>query len=224
VAETTGLPIHHYAEIDFAGFLEVVDALGGITLCNRSGRRLDDAYANLHMAPGCQEMNGVKALAFVRARHVDSDFGRIGRQQEFLRAVLAEVDRRSGLTGLPTLKGVAEIATDHIKTDDTLGTGTAIGLVRRLRGLGPVSLDMRVYPSVASPPHCGGCAASASGSSAPATPPSRRVGQASTLAYPPDLAPQARLLSAVLGGQAKLVKAGEGATLVLTVGSGFKLR
>ncbi|HET9560113.1 MAG TPA: LCP family protein, partial [Actinomycetota bacterium] len=57
------LPIHHYAEIDFAGFLEVVDALGGITLCNRSGRRLADAYANLHMAPGCQQMNGVKALA-----------------------------------------------------------------------------------------------------------------------------------------------------------------
>ena len=94
VSETTGLPINHYAEIDFAGFLKVVDALGGITLCNRSGHRLDDRYANLHMGPGCQEMNGVKALAFVRARHVDSDFGRIGRQQEFMRAVLAEVERR----------------------------------------------------------------------------------------------------------------------------------
>ena len=77
-----------------------------------------------------------------------------------MRAVLAEVDRRSGLTSLPTLKGVAEIATDHIKTDDTLGTGTAIGLARRLRGLGPASLDMRVYPSVASPPRCAGCAPS----------------------------------------------------------------
>ena len=274
----------HYAEIDFAGFLEVVDALGGITLCNRSGHRLDDAYANLHMAPGCQEMNGVKALAFVRARHVDSDFGRIGRQQEFLRAVLAEVDRRSGLTGLPTLKGVAEIATDHIKTDDTLGTGTAIGLARRLRDLGPASLDMRVYPSVASPPRCAGCAAfvdplpeaailmralardaarlppvglpggkgvslattrmtvlngsGAQGAAARAAADLRRLGvrvvgtgnaatqtgQASTLAYPPDLASQARLLSAVLGGQVKLVEAGDSATLVLTVGSGFRLR
>ena len=69
--QTTGLPIHHYAEIDFAGFLKVVYALGGLTPRNRSGRRLDDRYANLHMAPSCQEMNGVKALAFVRARHVD---------------------------------------------------------------------------------------------------------------------------------------------------------
>jgi LCP family protein required for cell wall assembly len=284
VSETTGLPIHHYAEIDFAGFLEVVDALGGVTLCNRSGHRLDDPYANLHMAPGCQEMNGAKALAFVRARHVDSDFGRIGRQQEFLRAVLAEVDRRAGLTGLPSLKGVADIATDHIRTDDTMGTGTAIGLARRLRHLGPASLDMRVYPSVASPPRCAGCAAfvdplpeaavlmralardaarlpavglpggkgvslattpvtvlngsGASGAAARAAADLRRLGvrvvgtgnaaaptgQASTLAYPPDLARQARLLGAVLDGQAKLVKAGDGASLVLTVGSGFRLR
>ena len=66
--------------------LNAAFALGGITLCNRSGHRLDDRYANLHMAPGCHEMNGVQALAFVRARHVDSDFGRIGRQQEFMRA------------------------------------------------------------------------------------------------------------------------------------------
>jgi LCP family protein required for cell wall assembly len=283
VSETTGLPIHHYAEIDFAGFLEVVDALGGITLCNRSRRRLDDSYANLHMAPGCQEMNGVKALAFVRARHVDSDFGRIGRQQEFLRAVMAEVERRGSLVELPSLKDVAEIATDHIKTDDTLGTGTAIGLARRLRDLGPASLDMRVYPSVASPPRCSGCAAfvdplpeaailmralardaarlppvglpggegvslaatpvtvlnggGVTGAAARAAADLRRLGvqvvgtgnaatptgQASTLAYPPDLARQARLLGEVLGGTVKLVKADDGATLVLTVGTGFRL-
>ena len=159
VEETTGLTINHYAEIDFAGFLNVVDALGGVTLCNRSGHRLDDSYANLHMDPGCQKMNGVKALAFVRARHVDSDFGRIGRQQEFMRAVMAEVASRGNLAGLPELLDVADIATDHIKTDDALSTSTAIGLARRLRKLDPASLDMRVYPSVASPPRCAGCAA-----------------------------------------------------------------
>jgi LCP family protein required for cell wall assembly len=59
VEQTTGLPINHYAEIDFAGFLKVVDALGGITLCNRSGHRLDDPYANLHMGPGCKDMRGI---------------------------------------------------------------------------------------------------------------------------------------------------------------------
>jgi LCP family protein required for cell wall assembly len=284
VEETTGLPINHYAEIDFAGFLEVVDALGGVTLCNRSGRRLDDPYANLHMGPGCQHMNGVKALAFVRARHVDSDFGRIGRQQEFLRAVLAELDRRGSLTGLPGLLHVADIATDHIRTDQGLSTGTAIGLARRLRNAGPGSMDMRVYPSVASPPRCAGCAAfvdplpeaailmralardaatlppvglpggkgvslaatpvtvlngsGATGAAARAAEGLRRLGvrvagtgnaarptgQASTLAYPPGLAAQARLLREVLGGGVTLVKADAGTGLVLTVGSGFRLR
>ena len=284
VSETTGLTINHYAEIDFAGFLNVVDALGGVTLCNRSGHRLDDSYANLHMGPGCQKMNGVKALAFVRARHVDSDFGRIGRQQEFLRAVMAEVGDRGHLTGLPELMDVADIATDHIKTDDTLTTTMAIGLARRLRTLDPATVDMRVYPSVASPPRCAGCAAfvdplpeaailmralardaaslppvglpggkgislattpvtvlngsGAAGAAARAAADLRRLGvrvvgtgnaasptgQASTLAYPPALAGRARLLASVLGGQVKLVKAGDGASLVLTVGSGFRLR
>ncbi|HET6813264.1 MAG TPA: LCP family protein [Actinomycetota bacterium] len=159
VEQTTGLPINHYAEIDFAGFLKVVDALGGITLCNRSGHRLDDPYANLHMGPGCKDMRGIQALAFVRARHVDSDFGRIGRQQEFMRAVVAKLESRGSLVNLPKLMGIADVATDHIRTDQTLSTPTAIGLARRLRKLDPASIDMRVYPSVASPPRCAGCAA-----------------------------------------------------------------
>jgi len=159
VQQTTGLPIHHYAEIDFAGFLKVVDAVGGVRLCNRTKRQLDDSFANLHMPPGCQQMNGIKALAFVRARHIDSDFGRIGRQQEFLRAVMDKVASKGNLVNLPKLFGIADIASDHIQTDDTLRTGEAIGLARRLRKLDPATVDMRVYPSVASPPRCAGCAA-----------------------------------------------------------------
>jgi LCP family protein required for cell wall assembly len=283
VERTTGLPINHYAEIDFAGFLEVVDALGGITLCNHSGHRLDDRYANLHMAPGCKDMRGVQALAFVRARHVDSDFGRIGRQQEFMRAVLAKLERKGNLVNLPKLMGIADVATDHIKTDRSLSTGTAIGLARRLGKLDPASIDMRVYPSVAAPPRCAGCAAfvdplpeahilmralardaaqlppvglpGAKGVSLAATSvtvlngggvqgaasraagdlrrlgvrvagtgnAAKPTGRASTLAYPPDLEQQARLLDAVLGGRVELVEADHRGDLVLTVGSGFRL-
>ena len=284
VTETTGLPINHYAEVDFAGFLNVVDALGGITLCNRSGHRLDDRYANLHMGPGCKDMRGIQALAFVRARHVDSDFGRIGRQQEFMRAVAAKLERRGSLANLPGLMDIADVATDHIRTDHTLSTATAIGLARRLRRLDPASIDMRVYPSVASPPRCAGCAAfvdplpeaailmralardaatlppvglpggkgvslaatsvtvlnggGVQGAAARAAADLRRLGvrvagtgnaaeptgQASALAYPPGLERQARLLGAVLGGGVELVKAGHHDALVLTVGSGFRLR
>jgi LCP family protein required for cell wall assembly len=284
VEQTTGLPINHYAEIDFAGFLKVVDALGGITLCNRSGHRLDDPYANLHMGPGCKDMRGIQALAFVRARHVDSDFGRIGRQQEFMRAVVAKLESRGSLVNLPKLMGIADVATDHIRTDQALSTPTAIGLARRLRKLDPASIDMRVYPSVASPPRCAGCAAfvdplpeaavlmralrrdagqlppvglpgnkgvslattsvtilnggGVQGAASRAAADLRRLGvrvagtgnatqptgQVSTLAYPPGLEQQARLLEAVLGGGVELVKADQHDALVLTVGSGFRLR
>ena len=159
VQEATGLPIHHYAEIDFAGFLKVVDAVGGVRLCNRSDRTLDDNYANLHMPPGCQQMNGLQALAFVRARHIDSDFGRIGRQQEFLRAVMDKVASKGNLINLPKLLRIADIASQHVKTDESLSTREAIGLARRLRRVDEQTVDMRVYPSVAVAPRCGGCAA-----------------------------------------------------------------
>jgi LCP family protein required for cell wall assembly len=159
VQEATGLPINHYVEVDFAGFLKVVDAVGGVRLCNRTGHRLDDSFANLHMAPGCQNMNGVQALAFVRARHIDSDFGRIGRQQEFLRAVMDKVASKGNLINLPKLVHIANITSDHVRTDDTLKTGEALGLARRIGRLDPASVDMRVYPSVAAPPACAGCAA-----------------------------------------------------------------
>jgi LCP family protein required for cell wall assembly len=246
VEQTTGLPIHHYAEIDFAGFLEVVDALGGITLCNRSGHRLDDRYANLHMAPGCHQMNGVQALAFVRARHVDSDFGRIGRQQEFMRAVMAEVASRGSLTSLPGLMDVADVATDHLKTDHTLSTATAIGLARRLGKLGPGSIDMRVYPSVGRPPRCAGCAAfvdplpeaailmrALARDAARLPPVGLPGGKGVSLATTPvtvlngsgvqGAAARAATDLRHLGPQVKLVKTPTGATLVLTVGSGFRL-
>ena len=147
IEENFGIPVNHYAEIDFAGFLKVVDAVGGVRLCNETGHRLDDRFANLHMAPGCQNMNGVQALAFVRARHVDSDFGRIGRQQQFLRAVMDKVSSRGNLINLPKLVSITNIVSDHMKTDDTLKTTEAIGLARRIGKLDSGSVDMRVYPS-----------------------------------------------------------------------------
>src|SRR5215216_7089814 len=201
-----------------------------------------------------------------------------------MRAVVAKLESKGSLVNLPKLMGIADVATDHIRTDQTLSTPTAIGLARRLRRLDPASIDMRVYPSVASPPRCAGCAAfvdplpeagilmralardaatlppvglpggkgislaatpvtvlngsGAAGAAARAAADLRRLGvrvvgtgnaakptgQASTLAYPADLAAQARLLRSVLGGGVTLVKADAGTSLVLTVGSGFRLR
>ncbi|HEX8134910.1 MAG TPA: LCP family protein, partial [Actinomycetes bacterium] len=283
VQDATGLPIHHYVEIDFAGFLKVVDALGGVRLCNRTKHTLDDNYANLHMPPGCQQMNGVQALGFVRARHIDSDFGRIQRQQEFIRAVMDKVASGGNLVNLPKLVHIANIASDHVKTDDTLKTGEAISLARRLRKLDQANVDMRVYPSEAVPPRCAGCAAfveplpeaailmkalerdaaelppvglpggkgvslssvrvtvlnggGQQGAAARAAADLQRLGvrvagtgnapkptgAASTLAYPPALEEQAKLLQSLLGNDVGLDRSDAARGLVLTVGTSFTL-
>jgi len=147
VEDNLGVPVNHYAEIDFAGFLKVVDSLGGVRLCNETGHRLDDSFANLHMAPGCHTVNGVQALAFVRARHIDSDFGRIGRQQQFLRAVMSKLSSTGSLANVPRLVSIANIVSEHVKTDDTLKTNEAVSLMKRLGRLDSRSVDMRVFPS-----------------------------------------------------------------------------
>jgi LCP family protein required for cell wall assembly len=147
IVDNFGVPVNHYAEVDFAGFLKVVDALGGVRLCNDTGHRLDDSYANLHMAPGCHNMKGAQALAFVRARHLDSDFGRIGRQQQFLRAVMGKISAKGNLLNLPRLMSLASMVSRDVKTDDTLRTGEAISLLRRIGKLDSKSVDMRMYPS-----------------------------------------------------------------------------
>jgi LCP family protein required for cell wall assembly len=152
IEQNLGIPVNHYAEVDFAGFLKVVDAVGGVRLCNQTGHPLNDSFANLHMAPGCHHVNGVQALAFVRARHIDSDFGRISRQQQFLRAVMSKVSSAGNLVNIPKLVSIANIVADHMKTDDTLKTSEAIGLVRRLGRLDPGTVDMRVYPSAPNGP------------------------------------------------------------------------
>jgi LCP family protein required for cell wall assembly len=148
VEHVTGLPINHYVELDFAGFTKVVDAVGGVRLCNPTSRNWDDSYANLHLpANTCRLMDGVGALAYVRARHIDSDFGRIGRQQAFMKALIAKLSATGNLVNLPKMRQIADLVSDHVKTDDTFKAGNALSLAKRMRGLSSGSIDMRVYPS-----------------------------------------------------------------------------
>jgi LCP family protein required for cell wall assembly len=157
VEDTTGININHFVEVNFAGFLKVVDAVGGVRLCNTSGKELIDHYAGLDMSPGCHQMDGAQALAFVRARHIDDDFGRIQRQQQFMRALMAKVSSGGNLIDIPKLVSVASAVSKVIETDDGFTTGEAISLARRVGDLSAARVDMRVYPSSAPGPACAGC-------------------------------------------------------------------
>ena len=142
-----GIGIDHYLEVDLAGFLGLVDALGGVTIDfphpafdEKSGLAIETA--------GSIELNGPEALAYVRSRRyterIDgalvtdstSDLGRVQRQQRFLAAVMNKL----GATRNPfTLIGAMAAVGDHVAVDEGLGLVEAAQLGLTLRGAQPVS-------------------------------------------------------------------------------------
>lgn len=148
VQQVTGLPINHYVEINFAAFSKLVDAVGGVRVCNPTQRNWDDRFANLHLpASTCRVASGAGALAYVRARHIDSDFGRIGRQQAFMRALMGKIANKGNLINIPKMLSLANIVSNNITTDQYFSTGTALNVAKRMGSLSSSSVDMRTYPS-----------------------------------------------------------------------------
>jgi LCP family protein required for cell wall assembly len=89
VEEATGLHIDHYAEIGFAGFATMVDAVGGVRLC--IAQPINDGNAGLNIGAGCQTLNGQQALGYVRTRKfAEGDLERVQHQREFLSALLSK--------------------------------------------------------------------------------------------------------------------------------------
>jgi LCP family protein required for cell wall assembly len=82
VSQVSGLPITHYMELNFLSFVNIVNALGGVEVDLEAPIR--DVAAGIDLPAGPQELDGPTALGFVRARSIDDDLGRIGRQQYFL--------------------------------------------------------------------------------------------------------------------------------------------
>ncbi|MGD7704974.1 LCP family protein [Microlunatus sp. Y2014] len=91
VEQATGLRIDHYMEIGFGGFVNVIDAVNGIEMC--VPRDIKDEKSHLDVKKGCQTMDGVTALAYVRMRYADpeGDLGRVKRQREMVAAVADKV-------------------------------------------------------------------------------------------------------------------------------------
>src|SRR5437588_3417386 len=89
VHDFSGLPVNHYVEVNFNSFRTITDALGGVNL--RFTRNVVDTDSGLNQPAGCNLLTGDQALAFVRVRHIDSDYGRIARQQLFITLMMNKV-------------------------------------------------------------------------------------------------------------------------------------
>ena len=87
VEQNTGLRMDGYMEIGFGGFVNIIDALGGIRMCLPSA--INDHDSHIDLPKGCQTLNGTEALGYVRMRKADplGDLGRVQRQREMLAAV-----------------------------------------------------------------------------------------------------------------------------------------
>ncbi|MGV9288842.1 LCP family protein [Streptomyces sp. NPDC003719] len=137
VESLTGVRMDHYIEIDFSGFAELVDALGGVTVTTDVD--IDDDKSHLHLDAGTHHLDGTQALGLARTRYGlagGSDLARIGLQQKLVKALLGRVSDAGLLTDPARLYRVADAVTGSLTTDtglDSLGELTDLG--RSLAGL-----------------------------------------------------------------------------------------
>ncbi|GAO09724.1 LCP family protein [Streptomyces lydicamycinicus] len=118
VEQATGLRIDRYAEVNFLGFVQVVDALDGVRLCLDAP--LKDEKSGADFPAGCRRMNGAEALAFVRARYADpeGDLGRVKRQRQLLGAVAEEMAAPSVLLDPDRFQRVLDTSLAALVVDD----------------------------------------------------------------------------------------------------------
>ncbi len=105
VRKLTGLPVNYLITVNFRGFRQLVDAVGGVWMdVDRryfNDRGGDFGYATINLFPGYQKLGGYQALDFVRYRHTDSDLYRVARQQLFVRAFKDQIKASAGPLDLP---------------------------------------------------------------------------------------------------------------------------
>ncbi|SFC41427.1 transcriptional attenuator, LytR family [Nocardioides terrae] len=134
VEALTGIYVDHYLTLNFAGFIKMVDAVQGVTVCIPED--IDDTDHHIHFDKGDQTLTGRKALDYVRERYstANSDIGRMKRQQAFLASLINKVFSAQTLSQPARLYQFADALTGSITTDpDIDGLGSLVKLARQLR-------------------------------------------------------------------------------------------
>ncbi len=144
IEENFGIAINHYVEIDFVGFERLVDAVGGIPLYFEAPVR--DNHIGLSVPnAGCKVLNGEDARKFARSRYLQykgkdgrwhgdptADFGRITRQQIFIRRAIDKAVAE-GLGNPVTLNRLVSAGVDNVRLDENLDAGDIVALGQKFR-------------------------------------------------------------------------------------------
>ncbi|MGH3098284.1 MAG: LCP family protein [Streptosporangiales bacterium] len=146
VERLTHIRIDHYAAIDFAGFKEMTNAVGGVTV--EIPRTVHDSARGRTWTRGHHHLDGADALAYVRQRHglPHGDLDRVRRQQGFLLALLAKVRSRGTLTHPLRLDRFLDATTEAVTVDDSLKGGELRSLALGYRDLGAGDLTFLTAP------------------------------------------------------------------------------
>jgi LCP family protein required for cell wall assembly len=158
IEKDLGITVNHYVAINFPGFSDMVNALGGISLDFPTP--VKDSFTGLDVTQtGCQTINGTTALQLVRARHLFylnsegywegdglSDFSRILRQDAFFRAVLAKVNASLSITSPLTINSFVSASVGNVTIDDTLTEGDLYHIAQDFRGLPKKHLVTETLP------------------------------------------------------------------------------
>jgi len=137
--QDTGIHIDHFVVVNFEGFRNMVNALGGVEVCNTT--RIADPKSGLYLKPGHHLLHGLGALAYVRARYTlgnGSDLERIGRQQAFMSSLIERV--KSELLNPLAIYHFLDAATKSLTIDSQLGG---------IHGLYDLAMSVRNLPASA---------------------------------------------------------------------------
>ena len=153
-----GVPIDHYVEVNFGGFAEIVDSVGGVTLDFPAPAKDDHSGLSV-LHPGRVKLGGVQALAYVRSRYYNelvngvwrvdgsADLGRTNRQRAFFTALVkAVIGTRSPLS-LARLPGAVR---SGIRLDSGFSLIDMVSALSDLRGASPAGDTLPVVPRVTS--------------------------------------------------------------------------
>ena len=137
VEQLTGLRMDHQAIVDWAGFKDISEALGGVEVY--IPETFHDTSQRRTWIEGRQSLEGDDALAYVRTRYNlpddSGDFGRIARQQNFLRSMMGEMLSQGTMANPLKLTNTLQAVVEYVTVDDDFSTGEIRNLAMSLRGL-----------------------------------------------------------------------------------------
>lgn len=143
VEHATGLTINDFIEVNFLGFVKVIDALGGVNICLPYA--VDDSYTGLHLGAGPHHVDGITALKFARDRHsfAASDLARISDQQQLMSSLFTEATNSGILANPFRLQQFLSSVTAAIKVDSNFNL---VRMADELRGIRSENVTFRTVP------------------------------------------------------------------------------